>query len=246
MQILLLLTLVFLLILLALVAAVAVAVGMTGWRLDLRNRVDVTRPSPAPTSWLIAPTEAASLHRRLRDLATLTRRIGPLPESATPGSTDDLRIKVLQQAALLDHDLAASSRASKRHRREALARIRPQVHELENLSRRVYELSKRSAAGNLQPGVDPPEVALSEIAERVRLLEHAEAELADVERSNGLLDAERLIRESEPVAEATPPPQPQQLPRSESQPIPTMPSTPTPPSRVGSESTTRPRRQPGR
>jgi hypothetical protein len=226
MELLLVIMVVFLVVVLAMLAAAGVMLGMAGWRLDMRNRVDVNHSSPAPLSWLIAPTETAALHRRLRDSSTMTRRIGPLTETAAPGTTDDLRLKILQQAALLDRDLAGAGRAPRRHRRELMKTIRPQVQELEKLSLRVNELSRRSRGTNLPPGVDPPDVALGHIAERVELLENAEAELADVERANGLLDAERLIRESQPTREPAPqpaPPQPQ-LPSSNSQPIPQMPT----------------------
>src|SRR4051794_17666389 len=102
MEFLLAITLFFVFVMVMVVAAMAVAIGVTGWRLDVRNRVDISKSSPAPTSWLIAPTEAAFLHRRLRDLANVTRGIGPLPSNPAPGSTDDLRVKILQQAGLLD------------------------------------------------------------------------------------------------------------------------------------------------
>jgi len=205
-------TLVLLMVFVAILTAIAVAVGLASWRLDVRNRVEPGRSSPAPTSWLIAPTDAAGLHRRLRDLATTVRRAGPLPSTPVPGSTDELRFKILQQAVLLDHEVVALSRAPKRHRREAMHRIRMQVHELESLSRRVIELSARTHP-RIPLGVDRPEVALGDIAERVHLLEAAEAELADIERANGLLDPERLIQQS-------PPPQ---LPGGRTGPIPTMP-----------------------
>lgn len=187
--------LVVLLLVVTMLIVVGVLVGLAGWRLDVRNRVDAKHSSPAPLSWLIAPTEAANLHRRLRDAATATRRLGPVENKAAPGTTDDLRIKILEQAALLDRDVVSAGRTPRRHRRQIMPPIRTQVREIESLSRRVAELSLRARGDALPPGVERPEVALREIADRVALLEHAEAELADVERASGLIEGERLLAE---------------------------------------------------
>ncbi|MBI2703711.1 MAG: hypothetical protein HYX32_00250 [Actinobacteria bacterium] len=210
----------FLLLFVVLLVVIGVLVGMAGWRLDRRNRVDADRSSPAPVSWLVLPTEAAVLHRRLRDAAIAARRLGPMGDTPPAGSVDDVRQKLLQQAALLDRDVYAAGRAPRRHRKEMMKTIRPQVHEIESLTKRVAGLRQRAAGPNVPAGVDPPPIALHDIAERTTLLENAEAEVARVERASGLLDAERLIRESPPPPS---PPPPSTLRAGPSQPIPPMP-----------------------
>ncbi len=217
---------VMLLMLLAMLAVIGVMVGITGWKLDMRNRVDVSRPSAAPMSWLVAPTGAAGLHRGLRDTATMLRRLGPLDEQASRGTTDHLRAQLLCQAAVLDRDLISASRMPQPHRRRVVRDLRAQAAELERLSRRAAELTRRTSAGSGTGRDEAPEVALSRIAERLTLLENAEAELADVERANGLLDAERLIAERPAAAGGRPAavPHPMGLPPTSPTGIPEMPA----------------------
>jgi hypothetical protein len=185
---------VFMVTLLALCCA---AFALIVWRLNKMNRVDPTMASPAPLFWLVSPSQSALLHRRLRAAAAL---VASAPQTGTSGrgSLDDLHAQVIVQARELDRLVAVTARAPRRVRRDHIRALRPQVTELENLSGRLMGLDQRSF-GPRPAGapVDPPEVALRDMEERIAHLEHAEAELAAVERANGLGDPEAIIADDD-------------------------------------------------
>jgi hypothetical protein len=173
------------------------AFALIVWRLNKLNRVDPTMASPAPLFWLVSPSQSALLHRRLRAAAALVAT-APKTGATGRGSLDDLHAQVIVQARELDRLVAITARAPRRIRRDHIRALRPQVTELENLSGRLMGLDQRSF-GPRPAGapVDPPEVALREMEERIAHLEHAEAELAAVERANGLGDPEAIIAEGQ-------------------------------------------------
>jgi hypothetical protein len=219
--------------LVAVFALFCAAMGVLVWRLGKMNRVDPSTTSPAPLFWLVSPSQSALLHRRLRAAAALAGAATPTG-SKGPGSLDDLRGQIIVQARELDRLVAVTARAPRRVRRDHVRALRPQVTELENLSGRLMGLDQRSF-GTRPAGspVDPPEVALRDMAERVAHLERAEEELAAVERANGLLDPEALIADGQPQPHAQlPPPDPSdRVPNMPPPRQPTAPSRDWPPPR---------------
>jgi hypothetical protein len=177
---------------------IGVVIGLITWRLDRKNRVDPTTSSPAPLSWLVSPSPSAMLHRRLRAAAHLAT--ASLTATTTgPGSLDDVRARIVEQARELDRLVVITARAPRRVRRDHVRSLRPQVTELETLSGRLMGLNQRSlGARPAGTPVDPPAVAINQISERIEMLEHAEAELTNLERANGLADPEAVIRAGRP------------------------------------------------
>lgn len=174
-------------------AMIGVAIALAGWRLDRHNRVDPRVSSPAPLRWVVWPTEPARLHRRLRGAVGATTALGPRIDDPQAGSPHQIRQEIAAQAVVLDRDLVAASRLAGPQRRQAMRTIRPYTRELEVLSRRLIELQHRADTPYGPAAGEVPADALGRISERLTLLEHAEAELSNIERANGLLDPDATI-----------------------------------------------------
>ncbi|MFL6207152.1 MAG: hypothetical protein ACJ739_17550 [Acidimicrobiales bacterium] len=137
-------------------------------------RILPARRSTAPTAWLVSPSGAARLHRRLRTVSCSAR----VASSLDPGLAavaDDL---VGEVVALEPHVLAAarSGRAGGALRRDLSARI----SELEAVARRLTTLAGASAA---HAGSSGP----TRVRERLTALEAAREELADIDLRAGVL-----------------------------------------------------------
>lgn len=144
------------LMVLAVVVATRVALGR-------RNRVVADVPSPTPISWLTSGRREAKLHRRLRAAG---QRLELIP--AGEGLTDvitRLRVELVE----LDAHLVTVSRRPTPARRQDRREVADRITEVEDLVRRVEERSRH------QPG------PLSEITERLDMLEAADEELRGLE-----------------------------------------------------------------
>jgi hypothetical protein len=216
-----------LLFLLAFVATwivlLTVATLIVRWRLQRRNRVSPAMKSPAPVSWLWSPTQPARMHRRLRG-AVVEIHLSPA-RRATPArcSVDELRRELEYQAVELDHHLVVAARHPRRRRRELLGTLDHHVAEVEALSVRLSRMSR--PAGAVTSGWDlatqPPEV-LARLGQQLDLLEQASEELAEIERSAGLVDVDAVLAPLEQKAR----------PSSAQPPTPLPPPVGRPPTRV--------------
>ncbi len=156
-----------LLLLLMLLLIVAGLVGLTiGIRRsqERSNQIVPGVPSPAPASWAGAHTPEARLHRRLRDA------VSGLRAQADVGVSEAERHDLEQAALDIDAQLVAIAALPERLRADHLATAEAAVTALEDAAGTLLaEAVKRggSAAGG----------RLEEVAERLRLLEAARAEL---------------------------------------------------------------------
>jgi hypothetical protein len=161
-----------LLLLVAAGVAVAVLVALVH-ALVMRNRVVPGQRSPAPLTWLVAPDHAARLHRRLRHAMTMAgAATGP---SAAALGLDDVVGRLGARAVELDEQLVIASRAPKPARRRMLRELQTEVIELERLAERTVRMSRAWRAS------EPSDRGLSEVRERLELLESALRELDGVE-----------------------------------------------------------------
>jgi hypothetical protein len=147
------------------------------------NRLVPTRTtSSPPLRWLWSPSEAATLHRRLRSVCQLldslsrppapTRRwrrhkVPPLDRIA------ELAREVLEEAVVLDRQIvSASCLARGVTRGQALAMLDYEVRAVEDAARRVHQLATRRARLSNPPM--PGELSLDQ---RIAAMEAALAEL---------------------------------------------------------------------
>jgi hypothetical protein len=174
-------------------------------------------------SWLWSPTQPARMHRRLRG-AVVEIHLSPA-RRATPArcSVDELRRELEYQAVELDHHLVVAARHPRRRRRELLGTLDHHVAEVEALSVRLSRMSR--PAGAVTSGWDlatqPPEV-LARLGQQLDLLEQASEELAEIERSAGLVDVDAVLAPLEQKAR----------PSSAQPPTPLPPPVGRPPTRV--------------
>jgi hypothetical protein len=113
--------------LLSVAALIGVVVGpfvLVHWRLRRRNRVHPKLDSPAPLSWLVAPSAPARLHRRLqttvRVACTHTGRVVPA--------------EIAEHAVELDRRVVLASRQPYSVRGTALRRLLVEADELDRLA----------------------------------------------------------------------------------------------------------------
>jgi hypothetical protein len=155
-------TVIIALVVISILMVLAVVIG-TRVALGRKNRVVTDVPSPTPISWLTSSRREAKLHRRLRSAG---RRLELVP--ATEGITDvltRLRIELVE----LDSHLVTVSRRPTPARRADRREVADRITEVEDLVRRVEERSRN------QPG------SLTELTERLDLLEAADEELRGLE-----------------------------------------------------------------
>lgn len=191
-------------------AIMAVGFIVLRWRLQRANRVSPAVRSPAPTRWLWAPGRPARLHRRLR-VATREIQLAPASRHRPVDrlSVDDLRRELEAQAVEIDHHVVVAARHPRPYRRALLRQLDGQVSQVEHLSLRLSTLSR--LPGTPASGWDqaePPE-ALGRITAQLDALDAAKAELEQIERAAGLVDADALLAPISPrpaVSPRTPPP----------------------------------------
>jgi hypothetical protein len=130
--------------------------------------------SSAPTRWLVSPTAAARLHRRLRTVAAAAA----LASTLDPGLAS-LAGELVSEALALEPQviaLAGTRRAGSSVRRDLSA----QVSELEIVARRLTALSTQPTSAS-EPG------GASRLRDRLAALEAARRELAEIDVQAGLL-----------------------------------------------------------
>ena len=159
-------------VLIALATGLTVFVGLTLCSAALavrylrrRNRVDPNRRSPARLRWLVAPSSAARLHRRLRYLVSSLGQADGWPDGLS-----SLYREAVDQAVALDASLVAAALLHSPDRRHRLADLRARVGTLDALAVRLRALHE-------QPAVADP-ARLAELVESVTALEAAHRELA--------------------------------------------------------------------
>ncbi len=175
------------------------------WRLHRRNRVSPAVRSPAPVTWLWAPTAPARLHRRLQG-AVAEIHLAPSHTGQAIGaaSVDDLRRELEYQAVELDHHLVIAARHPRGQRRSLVRSLGEQVEEVEQLSVRLSRLSARpegTPSSGWEATRQPPEV-LAAIARQLDLLDEAQAELTAIERAAGLVDVDAVLPTTSEVTTA--------------------------------------------
>jgi hypothetical protein len=186
------------------IVLLVVVATLLRWRLQRRNRVSPAVKSPAPLTWLWAPSSPARLHRRLQG-AVADIHLAPSRRSphGGPASVDDMRRELEYQAVELDHHLVIAARHPRRQRRSLVRTLEEQVGEVEALSLRLSHLSERpdgTPASGWDVTRQPPEV-LSELSRQLDLLDAAQAELTEIERAAGLVDVDAVLAPTiEPVA----------------------------------------------
>jgi hypothetical protein len=202
--------------LVALLIAGGVAVAMFSRQLRRQNRVDPDVESYAPLVWLWSPAQAARLHRRLRAAATAVYLPPPIPEGRSrrrrtqhtidPTPTEELSRGLREQATALDEHLVRVARLPRPARRQQLRGLQPHVIEVERLATRLLQHQRRVTAVAEVPGGRPtqptPPEALAAIAGQLDVLEQAHDELFAIERANGLLDPDAVMRQVTPPAYA--------------------------------------------
>ena len=142
----------------------------------------------------------------------------PEPEAPSPGSVAGLRQTLRAQAVQMDRDVVLSARLARPARRQALTAIGIQVGQLENLSARLVHQYRQSAAPVVSPlphpvAAAPPQV-LADVSHQLDVLEQAQNELLEIERANGLMDPDELMRQAR-APQPAPAPAPVSLPPSE-------------------------------
>lgn len=182
---------------------IALGIAVLSWRLDKRNRVSPDTPSPAPSSWLVAPGRSAQMHRRLRNAVQMSRLAVPPPTDTDPAlSIPHLRLDLEHQAVAIDHHLVVASRMPRPQRRRTLDHLQRDVVNLEGIARRLIELDARPAhlpRSGWTPA-ERPDAALGRIEEQLHLLAEAKAEIDHVERTGGgLIDADELMARTPPL-----------------------------------------------
>ncbi len=140
----------------ATVLATTTGVALSARWVGRRNRVDPSVPSGAPRTWLVSPSPAANLHRRLRQASLLViaatgadlsrparrRRRGRGAErGATAGPLDTAGREVVARAVLIDSRLVSAARSGRHWRSRRVGELRREVHQLEATAARIADLS---------------------------------------------------------------------------------------------------------
>ena len=168
------------------------AVGASFWVLSRHNRVSAEHPTAAPLAWVLSPSSAARLHRRLRTAVGWVDQSSPAP--GRPEATDDLQRRLVEEAVAVDAHLVRAARAPRSHRRGLLRQTRDQVTEVERLAVRVHRLQRPPTVPSTGRPAPSPDVAanLADLRQHLDLLDAAHAELEDLERHAGLGDAPEM------------------------------------------------------
>ncbi|HEX8581240.1 MAG TPA: hypothetical protein VF640_02875 [Acidimicrobiales bacterium] len=177
---------VFLVLLLLSILVTALATALAWRQVVRRNRVSRATPTPAPLWWLVLPSEAARMHRRLRAAVVAARLVAPAgrrrqraPRSPIAEMVDDLEA----QAVAVDLQVVAAARATARDRRQRLRALDGHVRRIEDLSARLVAAGV-AASAHRQPSHQAS--PLDAIGERLDALEAARDELAAIEAALGL------------------------------------------------------------
>ncbi len=201
---------------------IAVGVAVFARHVDRRNRVHPEVPSPAPTWWLVSPGHPATMHRRLRDAVT---RVDVAALRRPPsGPAEDLGDELRLQAAELDRHVVHATSLRRPQRRAALRAIDQQIVQLDVLSRRLVALTLAEDPAHRLTNPTPQE-ALADIGQRLDMIEEAQAEIAAIERSSGLLSVDEAEARLAPSGPGPVPPTPGAAPDRR----PTAPTTPAAP-----------------
>jgi hypothetical protein len=143
-------------------------------RLRRTLRIDPAVRSAAPTVWVVAPTAASRLHRRLRVTAASARLASMCDQGLSPVADDLVSEAVALEPAILA--VAGTRRAGASVRRDISARI----SELETVARRLTSLSTEAMSAS------EPSAAIR-LRDRLSALEAARQELAEIDLRAGLL-----------------------------------------------------------
>lgn len=173
---------VILFIVLLSVLGVGLAVWLSARTLNRRNRVSPTAPSPAPLTWLGAPSAAARLHRRLRSAVAVARASSAVTATTAP-HLSELAEDLERQAVLLDSHLALVARLAPQERRTRMAALGQEVRKVEQVASQVSMMAAQTRAPLLGAGQHS---ALDDLSEKLDVLEAARGEVADVESAAGL------------------------------------------------------------
>jgi hypothetical protein len=121
-----------------LVGAVVLPLVIVRWRLRRRNRVHPKVPSPAPLSWLVAPSAPARLHRRLQ----VTVRV------ASTHTGRQVPLAVAEHAVELDRRVVLAARRPHGARGALLRDLRAEADELDRLAMAVRRPLDAEAVGD--------------------------------------------------------------------------------------------------
>lgn len=146
-----------------------------------RNRVSPTVETPAPTSWVGAPSAGARLHRRLRTAVAVARAA----TAAAPAAAHlaDLTAELEREAVALDTHVVIAARLKGREGRLRMAALAQQVRKVEQVASQVSLLAAQAQAPMIARGQDS---ALDDLARQLDLLEQARSEVAEVETAAGV------------------------------------------------------------
>jgi hypothetical protein len=118
--------------------AVIIPIMAVRWRLRRRNRVHPNVPSPAPLTWLVAPSTPARLHRRLQ----VTVRV------ASTHTGRQVPLAVAEHAVELDRRVVLAARQPYGARGALLRDLRAQADELDRLAMAVRRPLDVEAVGD--------------------------------------------------------------------------------------------------
>ena len=150
-------------------------------RLHRSNRLVAGRRSVAPSSWIWSPRRAAVLHRRLQSCCQVAiqaaaetgpsaapagRRLMPRRRPSAPGPFERLASDMITQAVDLDARLVAADRRSGPLRRQTLAEVAAEVHQLESFAHRMDTLARAWRAQ-----LTGPQPANTELGDRLDALD---------------------------------------------------------------------------
>ena len=128
------------------IAFVVAVVSLVVWQLSRLNRVSPDYASPAPLSWLAAPSAPARLHRRLRNTVLVARGAAAEYPSAT-----DLVRQIEAHAIALDRHACVAARL-RSTRSTTLRDLFAQVDQLEALTGRLASVAIDAARLPALPG----------------------------------------------------------------------------------------------
>jgi hypothetical protein len=151
-----------LVVVLVFVVVIAGAVLAARHALHRRNRVVRAVASPAPLVWLTSGRREAKMHRRLRDSGRRLELIPPTDDVV------DLVARRRVELVELDAYLVTVARRPSRTRRADRPRLVERIVQIEDLVHRVEERSHNEP------------VSLTELSERLDLLEAADQELDEL------------------------------------------------------------------
>ena len=160
-------------------------VSLTVSRVRAKTQVSTRQPSGAPIHWMLSPTPAALLHRRLRDLvATVNAAVPPPRKKRTaPNRLQSMAAEIETLAASADREVLLASRAPRTLRAAEMARVRRLVEALEDRSTRLV-----AAAAELDPERHSPKDWDAKMRElEIRVSAHEQA-LADLTRFDVTID----------------------------------------------------------